>query len=128
MLPSSIEKLCKSFKIDKPKGNFPFLLNDIFYNGLFPALKYWIGISPDDYLALSLNFGGKPWNFKDESIKYCNLDCKCLYEILTLFNKLVYKQFKVNIHNSLTLPALAMRIYKTNFMPDDMVYQLPAHC
>ena len=64
------------------------------------------------------------WVFKDEAIKYCKLDCQCLHEILTKFNELIFKNFKVNINISLTLPALAMRIYKSQFMPANSIYQL----
>src|ERR1700753_46407 len=52
------------------------------------------------------------------------LDCKCLHEILTIFNELVFNKFSVSIHNSLTLPSLAMKIYKTNFMPENTIYQI----
>jgi hypothetical protein len=52
------------------------------------------------------------------------LDCSSLHEILTLFNNLIFNEFKVNINPSLTLPALAMRIYKSQFMPENTIYQI----
>jgi len=64
------------------------------------------------------------WNFQLEAIKYCKLDCKTLHDILTKFNELIFNEFKVNVHKPLTLPALAMRIYKTQYMPADTIYQL----
>lgn len=66
----------------------------------------------------------KLWSFKEVSIKYCELDCKCLYDILEKFNELIFIEFKLNIHTPLTLPALAMRIYKTHYMPKDTIYQI----
>ena len=118
LLPSSLRKLCQAFKVILPKGHFPFLLQDILYKGLFPVYGYWTGISLEQYLSLSKEFIGLTWSFKDEAIKYCNLDCKCLHEILTIFNKLFFTHFSLNVHNSLTIPSLAMKTFKSNFMPN----------
>jgi hypothetical protein len=107
------------------KGHFPFLLkNIIFYSGVLPKFEYWTGITLSDYQIIGKDFKNKMWNFQLEAIKYCKLDCQCLYEILVKFNELIYHNFKVNIHKPLTLPALAMIIYKTHFMPKDTIYQL----
>ena len=124
LLPLSLRKLCKAFKIKDDKGYFPFLLNDILYKGIIPRFEYWTGITVEQYVTFATNYIGKVWSFKDESIKYCKLDCQSLHEILVKFNKLIFSEFKVNINTSLTLPALAMRIYKSQFMPDNTIYQL----
>jgi hypothetical protein len=115
--------LCKAFNITSPKGYFPFNLTDVFYTGVLPQFEYWTGISMQQY-SLMKNESNKIWNFKDEAIKYCKLDCLTLHEILTKFNELIFNEFKVNIQKALTLPALAMRIYKTHFMPADTIYQI----
>ena len=60
----------------------------------------------------------------EESLNYCKLDCIALFEVLTTFNELVFNQFSVNVHKSLTLPSLAMRVYKSKYMPQDTIYQL----
>ena len=67
---------------------------------------------------------GITWNLKDESIKYCKLDCQCLHQVLVKFNELIFNEFKVNIHSVLTLPALAMKIYKIHYMKENTIYQL----
>lgn len=123
LLPLPLRALCKAFNVLVPKGYFPFKLMDIFYNGNLPKFKFWTGIDLTIYNNLLSEYN-KGWNFKNESIKYCNLDCKCLYDILIKFNELIFNEFKVNVHKSLTLPALAMRIYKVNFMPADTIYQI----
>ena len=64
------------------------------------------------------------WNFRDESTKYCKLDCKTLHEILVKFTKLIFNEFNIDIHKVLTLPALSMKIFKTQFMDDNTIYQL----
>jgi hypothetical protein len=120
----SLRQLCAAFDVSIPKGYFPFLLNDINYSGVLPKFEYWTGISIKEYEALLKEYTGIAWSFKDEAIKYCKLDCKCLHEILVNFNRLIFNEFKVNIHISLTLPALAMRIYKSQFMPKNTIYQL----
>lgn len=129
----SLRALCKAFNIISNKGYFPFKLTDIFYNGLLPKFEYWLsglsagqgqGIDLTSYGNLVIEFNSKNWSFMNESIKYCNLDCKCLYDILIKFNLLIFNEFHVNITKSLTLPALAMRINKINFMPKDSIYQI----
>jgi hypothetical protein len=52
------------------------------------------------------------------------LDCKSLHEVLVKFNELIFNEFSINVHKILTLPALSMRIFKSKYMPKDMVYQL----
>ena len=64
------------------------------------------------------------WSFKQESTKYCKLDCLSLHQVLTKFSELIFNEFKVDIHKVLTLPSLAMKIYKTHYMPKDTIYQL----
>jgi len=124
LLPLSLRKLCIAFDISIPKGFFPFKLTNIFYTGILPKFEYWTGISLGDYVSIKGEHGTKMWSFKEEAIKYCQLDCKCLYEILVKFNELIFTNFKVNINKSITLPALAMRIYKSQFMPENTIYQL----
>jgi DNA polymerase type B, organellar and viral len=77
-------------KLISSKGHFPFLFNDIIYKGLLPKFEYWTGISRNEYDSLLLKYTGIVWNFKDEALKYCKLDCKTLYEILIKFNELIY--------------------------------------
>ena len=124
LLPLSLRELCSAFGVPTSKGYFPFDLTDIFYFGVLPKINYWGNIPLSAYTQLINKFNRKLWSFKEESIRYCQLDCKCLYEVLTKFNELIYNEFKVNIHKPLTLPALAMKIYKTNFMPKDSIYQI----
>jgi len=124
LLPVSLRKLALTYKTTENKGIFPFNLNNIFYSGSFPKFEYFSKINVSEYLNISGSFSNKIWNFKDESIKYCKLDCLILYEILIKYNELVFNEFKVNIHKVLTLPALAMKIFKTFFMLDNTIYQL----
>ena len=124
LLPLGLRNLCKAFNVTNGKGYFPFNLTNIFYKGLLPELELWNNIPANDYTKLIAEFMGKVWSFKDEAIKYCYLDCVSLHEVLVQFNELIYSHFKININTPLTLPALAMRIFKSQFMPKDTIYQL----
>jgi len=124
LLPLSLRKLCKAFKVLVPKSFFPFLLTNIYYSGVIPKFENWTGISLTEFEKILSDYKGKMWSFQLESIKYCKLDCQTLHEILTKFNELIFNEFQININKPLTLPSLAMRIYKTHYMPKDTIYQM----
>jgi hypothetical protein len=123
LLPHSLRDLCKIFQVANFKTYFPFKLSDIFYKGALPALRYW-NISIEEYENLVNKFGNKVWSFREESIKYCIQDCVGLHQVLTQFNRYVFEQFSINPHNVLTTPALAMKIFKAHFMPENTLFQL----
>lgn len=124
LLPLSLRKLCEAFGTELPKGYFPFNLTDIFYSGVFPKFQYWTKIDLNQFTYIKNLFGKRMWNFQNEATKYCQLDCKVLHEILTKFNELIFREFQVNIHDTPTLPSLAMKIYRIHFMPENTIYQI----
>ena len=73
---------------------------------------------------LKYKYNDKIWDFKKEAMNYCKLDCKCLFTVIKNFNELVFKEFSINVHSSLTLPSLQMKIYKSQYMLDNTIYQL----
>lgn len=123
LIPSSLRSLCHIFKVASLKTYFPFKLNDIFYKGAIPAYHYW-DITFEEYENLVRRFFNRTWSFKTESVNYCIQDCVALHQVLTQFNRYVFEQFSINAHNLLTTPALAMRIFKAHFMPDNSLFQL----
>ena len=125
LLPLSLRFLCKAFEVSVHKGYFPFLLNNIYYSGVLPALEFLSKLSPSIYESIQSEYKSKKmWNFQIESTKYCKLDCQSLYEVIVKFNELIYKEFKVDSHTVLTLPSLAMKINKCHYMPENSIYQL----
>ena len=106
------------------KGHFPFLFKDINYIGTLPGIDFWTDITYLEYNAIYAKYKHQLWSFRNEAIKYCKLDCMSLYAVIVKFNKLIFSEFKVNIHSSLTLSSLAMRIYKTQYMPNNTIYQI----
>jgi len=115
MLPSSLRKLCKSFNVETVKTIFPFKLDDINYKGPVPDIKFFDNISPEEYKEYRFTYK-KIWDFKEEAIKYCSIDCIALYQILNKFNQLIFDQFKINIVKYPTLSSLAFAIFRTHFL------------
>ena len=124
LLPLSLRKLCKAFNVEQVKSFFPFKLTNIFYTGVFPKFEYWTGIDLKQYELLKLPFKSTFWDFQKEANKYCKLDCQSLHEILNKFGELIYKEFQVDIHKSLTLPSLALKVYRVHFLSKDTIYQI----
>lgn len=124
LLPMSLRKLCKSFNVPTPKTHFPFKLTDINYNGPFPAYELFTDISREEYDLIKKEHGNRVWSFREEAIKYCSIDCVALFDIIFKFNELIFNQFSLNVHGSLTLPSLAMKIYKSSFMTKNTIYQI----
>ena len=112
MLPYGLRALCKAFKVNNPKTYFPYLLSILNYIGEYPEYKYFSKITKSLYDSNKESFRGL-WSFREESLKYCRIDCVALFEVIEKFNELIFNTFKKNVHSSLTLSALAMSIYKS---------------
>ena len=127
LLPLSLRELCKAFDVLNPKTHFPFLLSDTSYIGNIPDFELWKDIKKDEFDIIAKDYlplGNELWSFREESLKYCKIDCKSLFDVLEKFNSLVFNEFKLNVHNSLTLPALAMKIFRSQYMEKDTIYQI----
>jgi|SRR5688572_3777733 len=128
LLPSSLKNLSKSFNIDSPKGTFPIHFNDIEYIGDVPLYNYFNtkSVTLDQYNEYKNNYNrqSQEWNFRTEAIKYCELDCISLYQILIKFNNLIFDKFKLNIHKYPTTPSLAFKIFRNRFLPKDKIHML----
>nr|AAG44761.1 POLB-P1 [Cyclocybe aegerita] len=114
LLPASLRKLCKSFNNETQKDIFPYLFSDINYVGEVPEYRYFNSISLEEYNNYKDLY--KIWNFKEEAIKYCNLDCISLFEILYKFNTLIFNKFELNINKYPTLPSLSLLYLKQNIL------------
>lgn len=123
MLPQSLRKLAKALNVESQKGVFPYDFvgtDNIEYVGEVPEFKYFKDISLDEYNEYCKDFKGD-WNLREETIKYCELDCTTLHQIMVKFNNLIYKKFLLNIHKYPTLSSLAFNIYKTHFMKNEII-------
>jgi hypothetical protein len=124
MLPSSLKELCKSFEVEDPKGIFPFKLNDIAYQGDVPDYNLFNNLDPLKYNEYLNSFRYKIWNFREEAIKYCELDCISLFQVLSKFNELIFNKFGLNVTNYPTLPSLAMNLFLSKYLKKDTIHML----
>lgn len=129
LLPASLRKLCESFNLNIIKGYFPHLfLNNsdisLDYEGDIPNKKYFNDMSDDEYNDYCMKYNNNNWNLKNEAIKYCELDCISLYDILMKFNNIIYDKWSLNINNYPTLPSLVFAIFRAHYLKDNSVVQL----
>ena len=83
ILTSSLESLAKSFNLEN-KGLFPYdyvTPDNLDYVGSVPSISFFKEISIDEYEKYCDKFNGI-WSLRDETIKYCLLDCEILYKVL----------------------------------------------
>jgi len=125
ILITSLRKLAKLFAVEVQKSNFPYSFvneNNLDYIGPIPDFKYFDGISSLDYNCYIENYN--IWNLRDEAIKYCEIDCISLYQVLLKFNSLIFNLFHINIHKYPTLSSLAFAIFRINFLLENTIPQL----
>jgi len=129
LLPSSLSNLSKSFQIETPKEIFPRKLfeNENFVadyiSKVVPDYKYFNDkeVSLAEYENYKNSFIEKSWCLKTETLKYVNIDCIALHQILTKFGDIIFTRWFVDIKNTPTLPALCLRIYRSNYMPENCI-------
>jgi hypothetical protein len=128
LLLASLRKLGKSFNVENKKSIFPHFFvneNNLDYIGPVPDIKFFgKDVKLDEYNEYKANFINNNWSLKDEAIKYCELDCISLFQIILKFNNMIFNLFNLNIHKYPTLPSLAFSIYRSNFMMENIIPQL----
>lgn len=55
---------------------------------------------------------------RTETIKYCELDCVVLYNVIAKFNERIFTTFRADILKYPTLSSLAFAIYRQTFLGD----------
>jgi hypothetical protein len=126
LLSNSLSKLSQSFNVENSKGMFPILFNDTNYKGEVPDIKYFNKIELKDYENYLKEFENVIWDFKVESIKYCELVLRsiALYQVLKKFNQLIYEKISLNITDYPTLSSLAFTIYRSKYFPENSIHQV----
>jgi hypothetical protein len=117
ILLHNLRKLCKSFDVKNSKSIFPHFFvneNNLDYIGRIPDFKFFDKINQNEYNDYKARFDN--WNLKNEAIKYCELDCISLYQVIYKFNDMIFNLFNMNVHHYPTLPSLAFAIFRSNFM------------
>jgi len=127
LLNASLHKLSIAFDTDVKKGIFPFKFLDqanLDYEGLVPDIKYFGELSQMDYVNYVNRFNNSSWSFKLELIKYCEVDCISLHQVLTKFSDLIWTNFKINFTKYPTISSLAFAIFRSNFMNCSKIPQI----
>ena len=125
LLPDSLRSLGLCFGVNTQKSIFPYsFVNEanLDYIGTIPEFKYFDGISSIDYNCYIENYN--IWSMRDESIRYCEIDCISLYQVIIKFNELIFELFNINIHKYPTLSSLAFAIFRTLFIENNTIPQL----
>lgn len=94
--------------------------NNLNYIGPTPDITLFNGISNEEFEGLR----SFTWNLRNEVIRYCEIDCISLHQIIFKFNELIYGLFNINIHRYPTLSSLAFAIFRSKFMPINVIAQL----
>jgi DNA polymerase elongation subunit (family B) len=130
LLPSSLNKLAISFGVKK-KDLFPMgLLTQentgigLNYVGELPVSFFADGYTQEEIDNYSKNFKSGNWSFRLESIKYCEQDCKSLYDIVNKFNLLMFNLYGININKYPTISSLTFGAFRANHLNDDTISQL----
>jgi hypothetical protein len=130
LLNSSLSKLSIAFDTTIKKDIFPFDFvteNNILtgYTGRVPAINYFkTEVDVELYNKYINRFPNDDWDLKNEYIKYCELDCISLHEVLTKFSDLIWNNFSINTASYPTITGLAFAIYRSNFMSSSQIPQI----
>jgi len=84
VIPGSLGKLAKDFKVDTQKDHFPHYFNPVELHGeidwvvTLPPYEYFEPkrTSLDDYKGMAKEFKDKPWSFLDVSRQYIEGDVR----------------------------------------------------
>ena len=121
ILTSSLSKLCKDFNVSIHKGNFPYSFvneNTLFYKGITPDYYHYSDqLSPEEYEK----YVTETWDFKEESIKYLELDIISLYSVLKTANYSLWFNYKVNLTDGITISGLANKIFRINHYDNEVI-------
>lgn len=119
MLPSSLAKLGKDFNVATLKTEFPYkfaIQGNLFYQGSMPNINYYDNLTEFEYTEKYMNF----WSFEQETIRYLNNDLCSLFDILVAANKRVFRDYNVNLRESITISGLALKIYLKDFYKNNI--------
>jgi DNA polymerase type B, organellar and viral len=112
--------LAINFNVDE-KGIFPYkFVNNkdisLHYNGAIPNRESLKELSEEDYITYCSNYKDNKWNFRYETIKYCEQDVVILYQIISIFQKKIYSLFRMDILKDPTISSLALGILSTKLL------------
>jgi hypothetical protein len=85
-----------------------------------PHIKYFNYISLSEYNKYISTYTGK-WSLREETLKYCDSDVRCLWQIIRKFQVGIFNKFEVDVNNYPTLSSLAFTIYRVKYLKEDTI-------
>jgi hypothetical protein len=117
IIPTSLEKLLKSFNCNIHKGLFPHKFiseNNLNYIGAKPDIKYYLDDGAHKINEVTeIEYGVIPdvINIKVECLNYLEKDVLGLLEAMTKVSEHYFNEYKINITKFSTLPSLSLAIF-----------------
>lgn len=115
LIPSSLDKILKSFDCQINKGIFPHMFinsSNLNYIGHKPNIKYYIKESKlNDINKALYNEIPDVINIKQQCLEYLEKDVLGLLEAMNMYSRSIYNEYKLNITKYQTLPSLSLAIY-----------------
>ncbi len=125
-LLNSLKNVGELFGVEIRKLYFPHSFvdskNKLKYVGAIPSINYFNGITKEEYDNLC--FKGNTFNLKEELIDYLNNDCILLFQVMTSFTQHIFNKEKIDVGKSITLPSLAFKIFRANYLKQDNIARL----
>jgi hypothetical protein len=111
ILPSALRILAKKYKVEDQKGYFPYNFvneNNLDYIGPTPDISMFNGITPEEFEGVM----SYTWNFRNEVIRYLELDLKALYQVISKFSKDIFNLEKIDVTKLPTISSIAFKIIR----------------
>lgn len=122
LLNINLNSLCEIFNLPSnfKKDLFPYDFvnyNNLDYVGNIPDLKYYEGISKDQYVKEFYDYiyNNKTWNLREEVSKYLIKDLGSLLLVIDKFRVFIDKFFDMDIRKNLTISRLALNIFNHKY-------------
>jgi hypothetical protein len=114
-----LNDILNSFNTTVQKGYFPYSFvnkDNLKYIGDKPSKNFYNNISDLEYSKISDN----NWDLKSETLNYLKSDIEGLLEVIIKFRDNIYNKYSLNIHKFKTLPSLAMFVYGSSYIPNNL--------
>jgi len=120
LIPGNLDNILKSFNCSIKKNKFPYKAvskKTLFYIGNRPNKNFFNNILDQEYLTIP----EKNWDMKKETLNYLKSDVEGLLEAIIKFRDNIYSKYKLNITKFKTLSGLALAVYTSHYIPNNLI-------